>query len=401
MTRATTTSTGGPVVAIGMVAMNAAAYLFTVAAARLLAPQEFGEVTALLGILLVGNVAALGLQATTARRLAVADDSATDRVATTVAVTVWGALGVGATVAAATVLLTPLLRFDSYLPVVLCGVALVPMTLVGGQFGIAQGTERWPLLSLVYVVAGLGRVAGGATALAIAPSSTSAMIGVALGAWLPVLVALPVLRGVDLRRARGRRRSFLRETVLGSHALLAYFALSNLDALLARSILEPRDAGLYAAGLVLAKAALFMPQFVSVVLYPALASDQTSRSRSLAVGLVGLLGVVAVLLTALLPHVALILVGGAQYAEVADRLWLFALAGSLLAVVHILVFDALARHAHGIVVLLWGAVAAVLVAAYTVDVHVTGLVTIVAAVATALSVVVWFLPGESTVHRAP
>lgn len=401
MTRATTTSTGGPVVAIGMVAMNAAAYLFTVAAARLLAPQEFGEVTALLGILLVGNVAALGLQATTARRLAVADDSATDRVATTVAVTVWGALGVGATVAAATVLLTPLLRFDSYLPVVLCGVALVPMTLVGGQFGIAQGTERWPLLSLVYVVAGLGRVAGGATALAIAPSSTSAMIGVALGAWLPVLVALPVLRGVDLRRARGRRRSFLRETVLGSHALLAYFALSNLDALLARSILEPRDAGLYAAGLVLAKAALFMPQFVSVVLYPALARDQTSRSRSLAVGLVGLLGVVAVLLTALLPHVALILVGGAQYAEVADRLWLFALAGSLLAVVHILVFDALARHAHGIVVLLWGAVAAVLVAAYTVDVHVTGLVTIVAAVATALSVVVWFLPGESTVHRAP
>ena len=399
MSRATTTSTGGPVVAAGMVAMNGAAYLFTVAAARLLAPQEFGEVTALLGILLVGNVAALGLQAATARRLAVTDDSATDRVATTVAVTVWVALGVGATVAAATVVLTPLLRFDSFLPVVLCGVALVPMTLVGGQFGIAQGTERWPLLSLVYAVAGIGRVAGGATALVVSPDATSAMTGVALGAWLPVLVALPLLRGVDLRRARGRRRSFLREAVLGSHALLAYFALSNLDALLARSILDPRDAGLYAAGIVLAKAALFMPQFVSVVLYPALARDDTSRSRSLAVALVGLLGVVAVVLTALLPDVALVLVGGDQYEQIAGRLWLFALAGSLLAVVHILVFDALARHAHGVVVLVWASVVALAAAAVLLDVHVTGLVTIVATVAGVLAVVVWFVPGRSTAPR--
>ena len=399
MTRATTTSTGGPVVAAGMVVMNGAAYLFTVAAARLLAPQEFGEVTALLGILLVGNVAALGLQATTARRLAVTHDARADRVATTFGVTLGAALGVGATVAAATVVLTPLLRFDSHLPVVLCGVALVPMTLVGGQFGIAQGTERWPLLSLVYAVAGIGRVAGGATALVVSPDATSAMTGVAIGAWLPVLVALPLLRGVDLRRARGRRRSFLREAVLGSHALLAYFALSNLDALLARSILEPRDAGLYAAGLVLAKAALFMPQFVSVVLYPALARDDTSRSRSLAVGLVGLLGVVAVVLTALLPDVALVLVGGDQYAEVADRLWLFALAGSLLAVVHILVFDALARHAHGVVVLVWASVAALAGAAVLLDADVTGLVAIVATVAGVLAVVVWFVPGRSTAPR--
>ena len=43
---------------------------------------------------------------------------------------------------------------------------------------------------------------------------------------------------------------------------------------------------------------------------------------------------------------------------------MFALAGSLLAIVYLLVFDALAQHAHGIVVMLWGAVTAVLVSAY-------------------------------------
>lgn len=387
---------GGSLVALGMVVMNAAAYLFTVAAARILAPQEFGAVTALLGIILVGNVAALGLQATTARRLALLRDRASDVVATTISVTAAVALAVGAGVAASTVVLTPLLRLDSYLPVALCGLALVPMTVVGAQFGIAQGSERWRLLSGVYAVAGLGRVLGGATALAVTPTATSAMLGVAIGAWLPVLVGVRLLRGSDPLHAKGHRRSFLREAVLGSHALLAYFVLSNIDALVARNILDAHDAGLYASGLVLAKAALFMPQFVSVVLYPALARDDTSRSRILAVTVVAGLGAVAVLATALLPRVALVLVGGDQYTEVADRLWLFALAGSLLAVVHVLVFDALARHAHGVVVLVWAAVAAVLVAAYAIDVHVTGLVTIMATVAAVLAVVVWFVPGRST-----
>lgn len=391
---------GGSLVAAGMVVMNATAYLFTVAAARILAPQEFGAVTALLGIILVGNVAALGLQAATARRLALLGDRSADVIATTIGVTAATALGVGVTVAASTVALTPLLRLDSYVPVMLCGLALVPMTVVGAQFGIAQGSERWSMLATVYAFAGIGRVAGGAVALLVSPTATSAMLGVALGAWLPVLVGARLLRTHGVLHTTGHRRSFLREALLGSHALLAYFVLSNIDALVARNILDARDAGLYASGLVLAKAALFMPQFVSVVLYPSLARDDTTRSRTRAVGLVALLGTLAVAATALLPQVALVLVGGDQYADNADRLWLFALAGSVLAVVHLLVFDALARHAHGIVVLLWGAVVTVLVAAYAIDVHVTGLVTIVASVATTLAVVVWFLPGESTSHRA-
>ncbi len=398
MTTARENVGGGTFVAAGMVTMNAAAYLFTVAAARLLVPQDFGAVTALLGILLVGNVAALGLQATTARRLALAPERSSEVIATAVGVTAGLALTVGAGVALATVVLTPMLRLDSYLPVVLCGLALVPMTIVGAQFGIAQGSERWQKLALVYVCAGLGRVLGGATALLVSPTPVSAMIGVAFGAWLPVLVGLPLLRGSNPLHAEGQHRSFLREIVLGSHALLAYFVLSNTDALVARNLLDAHDAGLYASGLVLTKAAMFLPQFVSVVLYPALARDETSRSRSLAVGLVAALGTVAVIATALLPELALVLVGGDQYSEIAGRLWLFALAGSLLAIVHLLVFDALARHAHGVVVLVWSALVALLLGAYTLDVHVTGLVTVVASVAAVLAVVVWFVPGRSTNH---
>src|SRR3954469_1625549 len=58
------------VVAVAMAIMNVAAYGFTLIASRRLMPEQFGAITALLGLLLIGNVASLGLQATGARQLA-------------------------------------------------------------------------------------------------------------------------------------------------------------------------------------------------------------------------------------------------------------------------------------------------------------------------------------------
>ncbi|WP_344323718.1 polysaccharide biosynthesis protein [Aeromicrobium halocynthiae] len=400
MTSATSRLSSGTTVAAGMMGMNVAIYVFTVAAARALVPAELGALIALLGVLLIGNVVSLGIQAATARRIAVAPQDRAHVIGPVLRVTAAAATTVGALVALSSVVMTPVLRLDSSWPVILAGLTLVPLTVMGAQAGIAQGSERWGALTAIYLANGVGRLLFGSLAVAIEPTATAAMVGIAVGAWAPVLAGLPLLRGHLLHPKAGGRRAFVREAVGGSHALLAYFVLSSLDALVARNRFEPDEAGLYAAGLILTKAALFAPQFVSVVVFPALARDETRRARGLAVLAVVGLGTVAVAATALLPQVALILVGGPQYAEIADRLWLFALAGSLLAVVHILVFDALARHAHGIVVLLWGAVATVLVAAYTLDVHLTGLVTIVVAVATTLAVVVWFLPGESTSHRA-
>lgn len=132
------------------------------------------------------------------------------------------------------------------------------------------------------------------------------------------------------------------------------------------------------------------------MLFPDLARDETRRSRAQAVLAVVGLGAVAVTATALLPRLALVLVGGDQYEAIAGRLWLFALAGSCLAVVHLLVFDALARHAHGVVGLVWAGAAVVLLVAYGLDVHLTGLVATVAAVAAVLATIVWFVPGRST-----
>ncbi|MFZ0141449.1 MAG: polysaccharide biosynthesis protein [Aeromicrobium sp.] len=387
------TVAGGTLVAAGMMTMNVTVYAFNVLAARLLVPREFGALTALFGIILVGTVVQLGLQAVTARRLAVAPESRGEIIADTVRVTALGATAVGVAVAATTVVMTPALRLDSYWPVILCGATLVPMTVMGAQSGIAQGTSRWGFLTAIYIGNGVGRMVGGTVALLISPTPTSAMIGIAIGAWTPVLAGVYLLRGHLTRSNRARsRRSILREAMLSTGTLLAFFVLSNMDALIARNLLDGHESGLYASGLILAKAAFFFPQFVSVVLYPDLARATTHHARLRAVSLVALLGGLTVAGTVILPQLALILVGGDDYAAIRDRLWLFAAAGSLLAIVYVLVFDALARHAHGVLVMIWCAVAAVLVSAYGLGVGITGLAVTIIAVSGTLAVIVGAAP---------
>jgi len=372
-------------VAGGQLAMNGAAYLFSIVAARVLIPGEFGAVTALLSLLQMGVVASLGLQAAAARRIAVSPTQREETIGIVLRSTTAAALAVGGSVAVVSPVLTHLLHLESIWPVLLCAATLVPLTAMGGFLGIAQGSERWLAVTAIALANGFGRLICGAIALLIEPSVVGAMVGVAIGAWAPVLVGVSSL-GIS-RAGADSRKPLIREAIAGTHTLFAFYVLSNLDALIARNQLPPHQAGLYAAGLILGKAALMAPSFVGVLLYPRLAQDDTSASRRLAIGMVAAIGLVATAATALLPGFALLLAGGPQYAEVADRLWLFTLAGSVWAVVQVIVLDALARRRPGVAPLTWLAVAALPAIALGLEVGLVGLVSTVAAVGASLAVV--------------
>ncbi|MDD9350484.1 polysaccharide biosynthesis protein, partial [Mumia sp.] len=382
----TAVSAGGRI-AVAMMVMNAGAYAFNLVAARALVPASFGALTALLGVILVANVAALAVQTTTARRIAVAPASAERVTATATTVS----LALGATVGGVLAVLSPFiadaLRLDSPWPVVLCGAAVVPLTLMGALAGIAQGQHRWTSLSAVYVASGVGRIVFGTAAMLISPTPTAAIAGVMVGAWLPILLCGRLLRVGGVVGAR----PYVWEVLAGSHAMLAYLVLSNLDALLARVALDPHDSGLYGAGLILTKAALFLPQFVGIVAFPRLARARAERARRLAILAVAIVGACATAATAALSGLALILVGGDQYAEVQPMLWLFALEGSLLAIVQLLVFDALARRSHGIVSLLWAASSVAAAVILLAPLHVGGVVTTMVATSAVVAAAAWAL----------
>jgi O-antigen/teichoic acid export membrane protein len=401
---------GAGMVAVSITAMNVATYGFTLVAARLLAPAHFGELTAMMGIILVGNVAALGLQATTARRIATrrtADERAgvvdAARRATWIA---------ASAVAGVTLALSPLLQealaLTSWASMLLVALTLIPLTVFGTQAGVAQGNRRWRRLSILYAAMGAGRLVCGAAAAAIDATPAVVMAGVLVGAIVPVAVGWPLLRPtppssvgprstVDDPTRPADSRSVLVEALHGTHALLAYFALTNADALLARVVLSPHDSGVYAAGLIVTKACLFLPQFVTVVAFPDLAEARDTRTRRIAALLIATLGVGVVAGTWLFPDLALAFVGGEAYAEVRDLLPLFALEGSVFALLQLLLYDALARRSRVITVALWTALATATVVVLT-SVDTVGMLPVVmtsAAAGVALLAVVRIRPRLS------
>jgi O-antigen/teichoic acid export membrane protein len=174
-------------------------------------------------------------------------------------------------------------------------------------------------------------------------------------------------------------RDILRETGHNSQALLAFFALSNADVVVARHALDSHRAGIYAAGLILAKAMMFLPQFVVIVAFPDM-STETGRRQALlkSLGLVGALGVVGVAGAFALRGLALVFVGGSAYDEISGQLWLFALLGTILSMLQLLVYAVLARSGRRPVLLVWAAFAVVVVLG-SMATSVTGLLTVVLA----------------------
>lgn len=355
--------------AVAMGVMNMANYAYTVVAARLLGPVDFGAFAALMGVLIVLSVLSLGLQATGARRISSEPDhvEAIERVV--LGVSYRGALVLGLVCLALAPVFDVVLRLDSVPTAMLVSVTVVPVTVMGGQAGVLQGEQRWTPLALVYLSQGLGRFAVGIGMMLVWPSEFTALLGVAVGAWVPVLVG-----AVALRRPRGPAPAvtgagteLLREVASSSQALLAFFALSNADILLARAVLGPEDAGLYAGGLILVKAILFLPQFVVVIAFPAMARQGNPRGTLLkSLGLAGGLGLVALAGVLMLPGLAQVFVGGEDFGGVKDSLWLFAVAGTLLAMIQVLVYSALARQHWLSIAMIWGTLAALVGLSFTV-----------------------------------
>src|SRR6476646_2231097 len=134
-------------------------------------------------------------------------------------------------------------------------------------------------------------------------------------------------------------RSVMIETFRNSQVLLAFFALSNVDVIVARNVLPEHDAGLYAGGLILTKAVLFLPQFVVVVAFPSMATNGDRRQAlTLSLGLVAGIGVAVTVGAALFPRLALVFVGGNDYTEISAYLAVFAVLGTVLSMLQLLVY---------------------------------------------------------------
>lgn len=348
---------GAIAVAVGV--MNLSTYGFTIVAAHLLGPRSYGALASLMATLLVIAVLQLSLQATAARRIAAEPEHVAQIEKTVLGVTYRAALVLGGVLLLLTPVVNELLRLHSLATAALVAVAAVPITVMGGQAGVLQGERRWWPLATMYVASGVPRLVIGALLMLWHPDETAAMLAVALGAVPPVLLgwwALHAGRDHDVpSEAHGFRLVFV-EMVRNSQALLAFFALSNADILIARNVLHEHAAGLYAAGLILTKAVLFLPQFVVVVAFPSMSTaDERRRALTRSLVLVGTLGAVATVGALVLENLALVFVGGDEYRQITSSLWLFAILGTTLSMLQLVIYAVLARQGRRSAYLVWAA----------------------------------------------
>jgi O-antigen/teichoic acid export membrane protein len=211
-------------------------------------------------------------------------------------------------------------------------------------------------LAALYLAMGLGRIVIGLALLLLTDTALGATAGVALGAFAPVVVGALSIRHPSrgARPGGGRSRRVLLELLHNSHALLAFFVLSNADVVVARITLDDHAAGLYAGGLILAKAVLFLPQFVMVLAFPSMSSADTRRRMTIwaLVSVLGI-GLLATGVAWVLRDLAVQFIGGQAYERLTPDLWAFAAVGTVWAMTQLLVYRVVASQDRWMVAVVW------------------------------------------------
>ena len=165
-------------------------------------------------------------------------------------------------------------------------------------------------------------------------------------------------------------RSVVSEAGHASHAYGVFLLLSVSDLLLAQHVLSSSAAAVYAAGSVLTKASLWLPQSVANVLFASLTdSHRHHRVFGRAVAGIAALGLALVAGSWLLSSLVTDVVGGGRYPQLRADAWLFALLGSCLAILQFTLVAGLAVRNVVVTALIWASVAGEAVLVLTAGPH--------------------------------
>ena len=335
---------------------NGAAFLLTMIAARVLTPDEFGALGALLGMLVIISTISIATQALTARRVSVSTgDERTSIEGEAVRLSVL----VGIVIALSGLLLAwPLGTLFTIPPLAVgMGIASLGFVVVGSAaMGIAQGREEHLRLSWAFLANQIGRALGGVIGVLALQSvvgvGAGVLVGCAVGAFIAYRIVCPGAWSIGV--SWGVATEFLHIV----HALAVLFTLTNVDVLLARLFLDGYQSGEYSVGVQLAKIAFFLPSAIIIVLFPKMTSGNNRRAVYIATALTAMVGVAITGFSLLFGDLVARILGGKQYTELGSEIWLFALEGSAFALVQVLLYARLATQDRKAVVAVWVALVA-------------------------------------------
>ena len=322
---------GGIYLFVATFVANVLGYGYQVVMARLLRPEDYAVLTALFGILILESISSQVIQSATAKLAAQYrardEDAALHAFVRRWAVRVGGgAAAIGLLVAVLSGAIAGALALPA-LSVALLGLTLFLALSFTFGLGLLQGLARFVWMGTALIAQAGARLAVGVVlvlaGLGVDGAFTGATAAIALSL---VVVAVPLLP--LFRAARGSRVTHelgpaeTRFFALSAVVLLAYAALTNIDAVLARSLLRPQDAGAYAGAITMGKIVLFAPIAIGFLLLERTArthalGEDTDRALFLALAFVLATSGLVALAYILVPDFLVPLVVGSQYPETA------------------------------------------------------------------------------------
>lgn len=358
----------GFLVLIGIGALNAGNAAFHLLSARLLGPVRYGDVVSL--VALQGYVALPfgGVQYTVARF--VAEDAARGDAEAVAGFVRRALIGTALIAVVATVVMgaaTPLLRsalgLEKSFPVVLTALFMLPALLGTTLQGIAQGMQRFGLISASLVVGALSRIF-----LIVLLIPVGLGVGGTMGAtFVAGFVALAPIAPFAWRWARRQaRRGYgvangvvLRYAAPVVGGTLAITSLTTADLIVAKLALSSHDAGIYGSASFIGRLLLYLPMTIATVLLPKVTSRAAVDAdtgeilhASLAVTAVfSLLGTACLVL---LPHLVIAVTFGSKYNGAIPLIGLFGLAMTVYALLNVQLAYHLGHGRQGVAWLLLG-----------------------------------------------
>jgi O-antigen/teichoic acid export membrane protein len=258
------------------------AYVFLLAAGRILGSEDYGSLAALLGLLAIVLIPAGALQMAVSREVsrsvATGNPAGAARLARgTLRVALIGTAPLLAVALALAKPLAHVLHIHSVAMVVLAVLSLSTALVFPLAMGVLQGQQRFFDLATLYVLPWLVRLVILGVAAAAGYRLGGAIFATLAGALAATALALMLirgpLRGVDAL-PRPELVTFLRYLRPVAVGLVGIALLTNVDILIVKARFSADDAGAYAAASAFARVAFFLPATILTVLFPRTAARQ-------------------------------------------------------------------------------------------------------------------------------
>src|SRR5438132_1274535 len=251
---------GGIYLFVATFVANVLGYGYQVVMARLLRPEDYAVLTALFGILILESISSQVIQSATAK-LAAQYRARDEEAALHAFVRRWamrgggGAAAIGLLVAVLSGAIAGALALPA-LSVALLGLTLFLALSFTFGLGLLQGLARFVWMGTALIAQAGARLAVGVVlvlaGLGVDGAFTGATAAIAISLAVLAIPLIPLFRaarGSAVKHELGAAET--RFFALSAVVLLAYAALTNIDAVLPRSLLGPDEAGAYAAEIAL------------------------------------------------------------------------------------------------------------------------------------------------------